>query len=515
MSLFPKPGIQRFRKYRTVLVILLFLPVIFINIRSNHDWGDDFAQYIHQAENIIKGIPQSQTGYVYNQENYIGPTAYPSGFPILLAPVYAIFGNSMQAFIFYISLFYLALAFAVIWFYKKHFSPLAAIVLAFILVYNPQLLLFKQEVMSDLPFTLFLVLAFCFYPEVKPGKTRTIVFFGILTGFIIMIRSVGFVLVMAIAVDQFIAILRKRKQDKLNHVPSASMIKSMGFPLLLTGIPVIFYFLINSLVFRIPSSGSLLDYLYFYYSGNFLLTIPDNLEQYVEVFRYMYTPVTGGFRFLSLLLGSAFLTMALLGFIRKISTRIEVFDYFFIFYVFILLVFPNNFSAYRLLIPVGFLLLFYAAQGFKSIRLAFFMSGKNRVFILGLLMLAMFIPGIINVTAGKNTMMEGPQQEDAVAAFRFISGNIADTSVIVFFKPRALALYTGKQGLADPFTEDPSEIHTQLVKASADYILIHEKLTRESMKRYSRVMKSRAQLIWKNKGYRLLKINPPNPAEQY
>jgi 4-amino-4-deoxy-L-arabinose transferase-like glycosyltransferase len=515
MKFLTSGGLKRLDSYRRILVILLFLPVLFINIRSNHDWGDDFAQYIHQAENIVSGIPQSETGFVYNEENYIGPAAYPSGFPLLLAPVYAIFGNKMQAFIACISVFYLALAFALIFFYRRYFSPLAALVLTFIMIYNPQLLLFKQEVMSDLPFTFFLVMALLWYPSIKAGNYTRMVVFGCLVGFIMMIRSVGFVLVMAIATDQLISFFRERKQMKINHEERIPFLRAAVFPFLLVITPLLVYFLVNSLVFHIPSSGSLRDYLYFYYSGNFLATIPANLEQYVEVFRYMYTPVTGVFRFASLIMGSVFLTMALLGFIRKLTTRLEVFDLFFIFYILILLIFPNNYSAYRLLIPTGFLLLFYAAQGFKSIRLPFFLGGRNRAIILGLLMFAMFIPGIINVAGAKNTVLEGPQQEETIRAFKYISANVADSSVIVFVKPRALALYTGKKGMVDPFTADPTEIHTQLMDAGADYLLIHEKLTREPMKRYCRLLKTRAKQVWKNRTYTLYRINPPGPEERY
>ena len=122
-NILSKPG------YLTSLAILLFLPLIFIGTHSSHDWGDDFAQYIHQAGNIVQGIPQSETGYVYNQLNYIGPQAYPAGFPLLLAPVYAIAGNSMLAFTTFISLIYILLGLLMVIFYRKYFSPITALVL--------------------------------------------------------------------------------------------------------------------------------------------------------------------------------------------------------------------------------------------------------------------------------------------------------------------------------------------------------------------------------------------------
>lgn len=515
MRFIQRIGLQNYRINRNLLVVLLFIPLLFIDNRSSHDWGDDFAQYIHQAANLVKGIPQSDTGFIYSEENYIGPRAYPPGFPMLLAPVYALAGNNMIFFTSYISLFYLALAFLVLIFYRKHFSATAALVLSFILVYNPQLLVFKQEVMSDIPFTVFLIGAFILYPKLKPGNYRQLLLFSLLLTFILLIRSVGFVLLLALFTDQFLQFLRDRKQSRLmegKHIPV--------FPRLLPALimlltPLILYFAVNTLLFRIPSGGSLRDYLAFYYSGNFLATIPPNLEQYVEVFRYSYIPAIGDFRFVALICGSVFQAMALIGFVRKMMNRIEAIDLFFILYMLILLVFPNNYSAYRLLIPVGFILLYYAALGFKAIRLPANISSKQKLYWMGGVFLLLFAPGLYHVAMSRTTMLDGPQQKQARQAFTQISRNLPDSARIVFFKPRALALYTGKQGIADPFAQDPNSIHLQLMDLGAQYILIHKDLTSESMKRYVRVMKSRATEIWKNKDYRLLKINPPKPEEQY
>lgn len=505
-------SMMRFKKF---LIILTFMPLLCIDNRSSHDWGDDFAQYIHQAANLTRGIPQSETGFIYSQENYIGPRAYPPGFPILLAPVYAVFGNTILAFTVWISLFCFLLAFLVLAFYRKMFSPGVALILAIILIYNPQFLVFKQEIMSDIPFTVFLVLAFLLYPKVKPGEYRSILLFGLVTGFLLLIRSVGFVLLVAMVIDQGLEIYKTRKASRLVQGIKIPLIRQLPFPALLVLIPLMIYFAVNTLILRIPSSGSLTDYLNFYYSGDFLSTIPQNLVQYVEVFRFMYTPTLGDFHFIALISGSVCLTMAVFGFIRKLSRDPELFDFFFIIYLLILLLFPNNYSAFRLLLPVGFILLYYIALGFKMISIPFLIPGSKRVTVVGLFMILLFLPGLVMVFTSRNTVLEGPQQKTAVQAFDYIRKNLPDSAAIVFFKPRALALYTGKQGIVDPITPDPTLIYTQLTKANADYVLVHTDLTGEPMKRYVRTLKTRASLIWKNPKYRLYKINPFNPAEQY
>src|ERR1035437_6792984 len=136
------------------VVGLLCLPVLFFNVKSSNDWGDDFAQYIHQAKNIVKGIPQAKTGYIYKEQDPMyGPRCYPSGFPLLLAPVYAMAGNSIYAFNIYMSVFLCILVVCVcffFFFFRKYFGSLIAGILVLIFVYNPGTLHFKTEIMSDI-----------------------------------------------------------------------------------------------------------------------------------------------------------------------------------------------------------------------------------------------------------------------------------------------------------------------------------------------------------------------------
>jgi hypothetical protein len=67
------------------------------HLREGHAWGDDFALYILQAKNIATGHPLANTGYIFNpQRPVIGPAAYPPAFPLLLSPVYRIWGLNLS-----------------------------------------------------------------------------------------------------------------------------------------------------------------------------------------------------------------------------------------------------------------------------------------------------------------------------------------------------------------------------------------------------------------------------------
>ena len=80
-----------------LVVFCLFL------LRPGHDWGDDFSLYINQARALVKGEVQE----VYRQNQFtvdnsawqsFSPYTYGWGFPLLLAPLYALFGLSFAAF---------------------------------------------------------------------------------------------------------------------------------------------------------------------------------------------------------------------------------------------------------------------------------------------------------------------------------------------------------------------------------------------------------------------------------
>jgi 4-amino-4-deoxy-L-arabinose transferase-like glycosyltransferase len=485
-----------------IVAAILFLPLIFIGTHSSHDWGDDFAQYIHQAANIVNGIPQSETGYVYNQLNYIGPQAYPVGFPLLLVPVYAIAGNSMVAFTTFISLIYIILGLLMVIFYRKYFSWITALVLAFIFLYNPQMILFKREIMSDIPFTVLLVLIFILYQKLKHGDMKQMVLLSIVTGFMLTVRPAGIVFVAAVVMEQLACLIRRKIRLKDFGLYIAFFVM----------IPVLFYFTVNSLLFKIPSGGSIHDYLLFFNSGNLLEVIPENFTHHIEVFRFLYVPETGIFRGFCLLLGSVMVAMTLIGFLKRMLQSPDVIDWFFIFYVIMLLFFPNNFSAFRLMVPLGFIFLFYAATGLKTIQLLTRFPAWKKAVASGILVLLLFLPGLISTARWTGNIIEGPQRESSVEAFNYISKNVPADAVVVFVKPRAIALYAGCQSMADPFTTDPIQIHFQVMEARASYLLIHNKMTSEPMKRYSRVMQSRTTKQWENKEFVLYKINPVNPS---
>src|SRR5579862_3062017 len=145
---------------RLVLVVIGLMVVFYLaTIRQGHDWGDDFAQYILHARNIVEGLPYDATGYIYNPSYpALGPKAYPPGFPLILAPIYRLVGFDLTALkITTFAFFFLALYV----FYRMVRRELPApqsMLLVVLLGLSPYFWDFKDQIVSDLPFLFFAVL---------------------------------------------------------------------------------------------------------------------------------------------------------------------------------------------------------------------------------------------------------------------------------------------------------------------------------------------------------------------
>src|SRR4026208_114163 len=86
-----------------ILIIILIVSIVVGSSRltRGHEWGDDFAAYIMQAKSILNGDMQNSVGHngitIRRSSAQIGPVAYPWGYPMILAPVYAAKGISPLA----------------------------------------------------------------------------------------------------------------------------------------------------------------------------------------------------------------------------------------------------------------------------------------------------------------------------------------------------------------------------------------------------------------------------------
>ncbi|NTW34442.1 MAG: hypothetical protein HGB12_17785, partial [Bacteroidetes bacterium] len=452
------------------IITLLSIPLLFINIKNSHDWGDDFASYIHQAKNICEGIPQSSTYYVLNKDNLmLGPPAYPVGFPLMLSPVYYFYGNNIKAFSLFISALLIMTALLMYKFFKYHFRPLTSVFLVLIIIYNPWVLNFKMEIMSEIPFTFFLLIILIFYHFNKKEKSYLFyLIIGLLGGLLISIRSVGIVFLFAVITElafSFYHYFRKKI--------SLVLLKKTIIQKLIIIFPAIFlYFLLNVVIFKIPSSG-FLHYISILDFDAISQLIRDNLAYNFQVFRNFFDTENKEWQFLPLYTQSAMLTFAVIGFIKKIFNKFDFVDLIVLLYCITIIIYPYHARAgFRFLIPIAPILLYYAVIAVKDVNISFTLFKRKYVIIaVGLLILAQYKVSVEKIFREQKLVNWGPQDDSAVEAFNYIKTNIPENALIEFEKPRALGLYTGRNGFHIRINQPINVIRKNFDNAGVSYIL--------------------------------------------
>ncbi|RLD53513.1 MAG: hypothetical protein DRI97_13315, partial [Bacteroidetes bacterium] len=225
---------------------IILLPLFFINVRSSHDWGGDFAMYIMQAKNIVEGVPQTEVSYIYNPDNpVIGPPAYPIGFPLLLSPVYALAGNSIFAFSLWITAFLFGTGMIMALYLRRYFTELVAFFLVMILMYNPWTLGMKLEIMSEFPFAFLLMLCLYLFEKYAGGPFWMGIVIAFVGGLLMSVRTIGVVFPIAV----LIWAIRKRFIEK-DKTPMSRCV--CGF---LVGVgSILVYLLLNNILFVVPQA---------------------------------------------------------------------------------------------------------------------------------------------------------------------------------------------------------------------------------------------------------------------
>jgi hypothetical protein len=176
-------------------------------LTSSHEWGDDWAQYVLHARNIVTGIPYGDTGYIFNPDApYVGPPEYPPGLPLLLAPVVAMSGLdivALKAVCFLCFIGMLPIAYRVL---ARPFGRKAAFTAVVLFALHEQVWTLRQYIGSEEPYMLLSMLTLWYASRDRPDSagTRTVaagVVVGVLAFASVACRSIGVALLPALLLD--------------------------------------------------------------------------------------------------------------------------------------------------------------------------------------------------------------------------------------------------------------------------------------------------------------------------
>jgi hypothetical protein len=411
---------------------LIFVVAFFFlfNLHNGHNWGDDFSMYIRHAQNLVQGIPYSQTGYIYNPDtSFYGPQAYPPIFPLMLAPLVYFFGVNLlilkiPGILCFIGFLFLLNNRIV----RDDFPESLRVLLVGLVGFSPVFFYQSEQILSDIPFLLFTACALFLIDhsftitEKYTNRWSMDALIGLLIYLSYGIRSIGFLLIPVVIILFFI---RKRNnlRSLLGILLTAAVL--MGFQnLLITGT--------GSYLDQFPASFTailpLLMRMFLYYLGLI-----------IDLFPIQNDLIQNGVFLI-------FFEFALLGLLVRFKKGVSSYELFFLIYTGCLLFWPS-YQGYRFLLPVLPFYFLFMVEGIFYISQNLVRSLRAKK-ILSLVLIGCAI--LIYSNSYRDVFprpLSDMQKSSTGDLFAYVKANTQKDDAIVFFKPRVLALYTGRRSM--------------------------------------------------------------------
>jgi hypothetical protein len=427
-----------------LLAFLLGIGVFYaLTLRPGHDWGDDFAQYIHHAKNIASGLPYDRTGYIWNPKfPMLGPPTYPPVFPLMLAPVVAVSGLAlmpMKGVV--VASFLLALLFVALVF-RNVLAPRYLAALLVLLGLNPYFWNLKDNILSDLPFFFFVYVGLYLIqhlPGREEGRGRVAVH-GIALGVAFYLaygtRSLGIVLVPCAVLAEW---LRHRR---------------MGWG---TGTAILVFAALAGLQAAVAHKDS--GYTSILSADPRRIAL--NVVEYARYLSGLWNNAWWGAAD-TLVLILVFL-LAAMGFLARLRANPGPLEIFVVLYG--LAILPWIATQGRYLIP---LMPLYVGYALWAVQVAGKRSpARGRLLLAGLLVLALAGFASVYASVSFRRPPEGVGTADAVALWSAVDRISAPGDVVIFQKPRALALFANRSasGIHETANDDETWRYFQSVRA--------------------------------------------------
>ncbi len=479
---------SKMKKLHPALLVLLCLvcliPSYFINNIDSHDWGGDFAMYINQAENIVEAVPQTENNYIFNEENAVlGPKTYPIGFPLILAPIYAAFGNNISAFIDLMAVLSVLFGLMIFVLLRDRVHWVFALIISVGISYHTTLLFFKREVMADIPFALFALLALYAIDKKKWWIAGLSLLLAVLT------KSVGLSLLFAAS---FLFFMKGPFRN------GQSLVKTLRQPLALLMIAVSAgYFLLSNVLFETASSSG---YANVWSQFDASTVMGNNLTYYWEFLRWFLFDSISEKPMGSMATG-IFLALSFIGWGMAAFKQRGVLEVWFPLYIIILIAYPYHASGLRFLLPLIPLLFLYTATVFNSINRPF-----RKVAVLAAAIPFLFTyQRSTDLIRGWPKRVDGPQSANAVAMFDFVKGKTDAHAGILFNKPRVLALYADRASIGNGRYQSQESLINQLDSIPVDYLIHADALWNPGLDTLLQEQKTRTELVYDSAGFKVFK----------
>lgn len=484
-----RPSVVDFSSSGTNLYFVCLLGAIALfyvaTVRPGHIWADDFAMYVHHAQNMVEGRPYADTGYIYNaQVRAYSPGMYPPVFPLLLAPLYKLYGlNLLPMKLEQVVFFVLTLA-AVFTYWRSDLGWGYALALVGILGFSPVFWAAKDNVLSDLPFLFFFYMSAVIAQRApRQGKDWWVwpPLLGLTLYAAIGTRTVGIALIAGLVLFE---VLRQRKISRF------------------TGIAVITCIALVIVQNRITGSapGGYMEQVH----AITWQTARFNIAEYSRTLAGFCVASVGN-AFSYLVLGIvAVLTLS--GGVYRYKRGITIIEALLAPYIGILLLWPYA-AGVRAVFPVIPWIIFLALTGLRKIMEKFAPGYAAAAAWSFLLVLAIpFVQDYRAMDFGPIRENQGlPEFSQLCEAVRSQSGA---GDVFVYYRARALSLYTSRPASTYNYRGTEAELGGQLKRIHAAYLVattaFHD--DHDFLNRYVQHHSEGLELIYQNAKFRMYRI---------
>jgi 4-amino-4-deoxy-L-arabinose transferase-like glycosyltransferase len=416
----------------SILILISFL-VGASTLTRGHQWGDDFAWYIVQAKSILEGTTDEfmqQSAFTNGQSTtHLGPLAYPWGYPLLLVPVYAIKGISPLALKLPGLFFYAGFLICLYLLMKTRLAETESLIIVSLFAYNPLLLQFLDQILSDIPFLFFSTLSLLLMTQENKRSVLYYVLIGTAIFFTTFLRVTGVLLLGCVLIVEFFRLLKNRRDR------STMMEGIRG--VVIVCVVFIFLWITNLLLF--PSGGD----SYFSQYADLIETAKAYALGYFYVFGSFFGQ-TQGWKYLYYLVFLFFL----LGAWNRWKQE-PIFLLFFAFWMIVHITYPY-WQGPRYIFPLLPIFIYSAFQGMKfsidKLPARYQAAGRAIfngfwVLIAGIFLLQSGLNAYLNLQ--NNRAINGPFDPYSTEVYNYIKEKTPPESVVIFFKPRVMVLMTG------------------------------------------------------------------------
>lgn len=479
------------------IFLILLLVIIYLNfcyLTPGQNWGGDFAQYILQAKSIVDGTQaeflELSRFMFQNSLSPVWPVVYPWGVPLLLSPIYAIFGLNIFMFKM-LNVLCFALFLITLWIGLKNKHPDHwRLLLVLLFGFNPVFLRFSNHIIADIPFLFISTLSVILIGKIVIEKRKIFSIFAdhLVLGSVIAatmtIRGNGILILATLALTHAIVLFSETRKS-FNLVSILKKFKSEIVPYLTVFILLViwnFFFQGGNRAYEAFALQFTPANLYHY------LILPSEFFIDLKWFHWIYF---------------ATLPLMIFGMVKRFKSDYHVIIYICL-TICLLLCWPSVFS-FRFLFPI---FPFYFSFVMTAVQKNNLPRGKSLIIfiklaVIGFIMVSFLIVDgeeIINNLSLNQRIVSGPFEKSAQDMFRAVKEETSKNSVIIFCKPRVMNLMTNRKALLiDKISElDRGDflciIRNNLYQIPEDEI-------------QSLIKQQRLSLVYGSRNFQLYKIN--------